>query len=817
MQDLRDAFRSLRATPIVTAVAILSLGLGIGANTAIFSILDSLLLKSLPVGDPHELALLTAGERSSWTNPQWDQVKRHSHLFDGAFVYSTTRFNLAQGGQSEMVEGLWASGRYFEVLGVEPVLGRTFSDADDRRGGGPDGPVAVISYGFWQRRFSGAADVIGRSLVVERVPYTIIGVTPPGFFGVEVGYTFDVAIPLGTEPLVRGKDSVLDGRSNWWLRLMVRRKDGQSLEAAQAAIQGIQSQIREATMPTDWPPDDRPRYLAEPFTLSDATAGTSRLRDRYQRPLTTMMGVVGLVLLIACANIANLLLARATARRHELSVRLALGASRLRLVRQLLSESLLLSICGGLLGLVFAQWGSRLLVDHLTASTVSIVLPLELDWRVLTFTSIVAVATALLFGTAPAVRASRVAPYEAFKAHGRGLEGDRRFGLGNLLVVVQVALSLVLVVGAGLLMRTLSTLSNLELGFERDPVLLVTISGRSLEPQQRAAVFETIRQAVVTVPGIDAAALSIVTPVSGSAWTRLFEFPGKPDLPERERGINVNYVTPDFFRTYGTRLIAGRDFTLADRVGTRPVAIVNEAFARKYFGGENPIGRHVREASLPGRPGVAREIVGYVQDAVYRSLREPLSPTIYFAIHQRTDPSAGINLSVRSAAGAPASLIKPLAAAIGRVNGQVAFSFRPLAEQVNGTLSQERLVAMLSGFFGGLALLLAGLGLYGVTSYAVSRRRAELGIRMALGAAPGSVVRLVLQRVGLLVSLGGIIGAVGAFYASTLISTLLYGLDARDPVTFAAAAVVLATIGALAGWIPARRASRIDPALVLRA
>jgi predicted permease len=817
MHDLRDAFRALRSTPIVTTVAVLSLALGIGANTAIFSILNSLLLKSLPVSDPQELSLVSIGPaRTSWTNPQWEQIRSREELFDGGFVFSNTRFNLAQGGRSEMVDGLWASGRFFEVLGVQPVLGRTFTASDDRRGGGPDGPVAVISYSFWQRRFAGAADVVGRSLTVERVPYTIVGVTPPGFRGVEVGAAFDVAIPLGTEPLIRGKESSLDRRSTWWLRLVVRRKDGQSVEALQEAFRGMQPQVREATLPQNWRPEDRKTYLAEPFTLTDATTGTSRLRDRYQRPLTTMMVVVGLVLLIACANIANLLLARAAARRHEISVRLALGASRGRLMRQLLSESLLLSGLGAALGFLFAQWGSRLLVRQLSTSTSNVVLDLGIDLPVLGFTTVVAVATALLFGMAPAFRASRVQPNEALKEQGRSVSADRRFGLGNVLVVAQVALSLVLVVGAGLFVRTMTTLATLDLGFEGDPVLLVNVNAQALEADRRGDLYDQMWQRASTASGVESAALSVVTPVSGSTWSNLFEFPDNPDLPERERIVNVNIVTPDFFKTYDTRLLAGRDFSTSDDLGAPPVAVVNEAFARKYFNGESPIGRRVRDASFPDRPSVTREIVGYVEDSVYRSLREPLSPTIYFSLKQRAEVPTGINLSVRAAAGSSALLIRPVADAIGTVNRDLAFNFRPLAEQVNASLIQERLLAMLSGFFGLLALLLAGLGLYGVTSYAVNRRRTELGIRMALGAAPGGVVSLVLKRVGLLVALGVGIGSCVALYASTFVSTLLYGLEPTDPLTFVGAALVLAAFGALAGWIPARRASRIDPATVLR-
>jgi putative ABC transport system permease protein len=827
MQDLRDAFRGLRAAPIVSAVAVLSLALGIGANSAIFSILNSLLLRELPVRRPHQLTLIgTSAGSTSWTNPIWEQLRSRQDLFGGATAWSSSRFNLSQGGETEFVEGVWASGTYFDVLGVSPLLGRTFTARDDERGGGPDGAVAVISYGFWQRRFAGAADAVGRSIIVERVPFTIVGVTPPSFFGAEVGRSFDVAIPLGTEPLVRGKESALDRRSTWWLSLMVRLKDGQSLDSATAALRGIQPQMREATMPEHYRPQDQASYLKEPFVLSAAATGQSRLRTRYERPLTLIMAVVGLVLLIACANIANLLLARAAARRHEISVRLALGASRLRLVRLLLSESLLLSGLGAALGLVFAHWGSRLLVRQLSSSTNTVFLDLSLDWRVLAFTTGIAVATALLFGMAPALRAARVQPNESLKEQGRSNSTDRRFSAGNVLVVAQVALSLVLIVAAGLFMRTFTTLENLDLGFDREGALVVNVNAQPLrlDPRARLPLLERIREAAGTAPGVQHAALSVVTPVSGSTWNNLFEFSHPPDLPERERIANVNHVSPGFFAALRTRIIAGRDFTEADRDGAPRVVIVNESFARKYFGGQNPVGRTFGQPGLGEDTRKTFEIVGYVQDATYRSLREPFSPTVYYPLLQGDGAPSSVSVTVRAAGGSPALLIRPLAAALGAVHKDLALTFRPLEEQVDASLIQERLVAMLSGFFGALALLLAGLGLYGVTSYAVSRRRSELGIRLALGAAPGGVVRIVLQRVALLVTCGLVAGLAlvasfilfGERFGKQSVASLLYGIELRDPLTFAAAAVVLTLIGGLAGWIPARRASRIDPAMVLR-
>ena len=821
MSDIRDAIRALKATPIVTIVAVLSLALGIGANTAIFSILDSLLLRTLPVKAPQQLHILGLDRttRTSWTNPLWEQVRDRQEMFEGALTWSSTRFNLAPGGQTEFVDGIWASGRYFSVLGVQAILGRTFTDADDKRGGGPDGPVAVISYDFWQRRFDGAADVVGRSLTVERVPFTIVGVAPPGFFGVDVGRTFDVAIPIGTEPLIRGKESSLDRRSNWWLSVMIRLRDGQTLEAGETALRGVQAQIREATMPPDWRAEDKARYIIEPFSLVPAATGGSGLRLRYRRPLTTIMVVVSLVLLIACANIANLLLARATARRHEFSVRAALGASRTRIMRQLLAESLLLSGFGAVVGLLFAQWGGQLLVRQLSTATNNVFLDISLDWRVLGFTAAVAIVTAVLFGTAPAFRAARVQPNDALKAQGRAVVGDGRFNLGNILVVAQVALSLILIVAAGLFVRTFSSLANLPIGFDRDPILVASINAQraQLDPEQRPEFFRRVLEATAEVPGIASAALSAVTPVSGSTWNNRIELPGGPDLPETERLTYINLLSPGWFRTYGTAMIAGRDFSNADGAGSAPVAIVNETFARKFAWGKNPIGVRIRQPGYGIRPNVDREIVGYVKDAVYRSLREPVPPTMYIPYGQQLEgmPSS-MSLSVRAAGGTPVLLTRPLAAALSSVNGDIAITFRPLGDQVNAALTQERIVAMLSGFFGALALLLAGLGLYGVTSYAVSRRRTELGIRMALGALPGGVIRLVLRRVAILVGLGIVVGGGVSLWAGRFVTPLIFGLQPRDPLTLAGAVVLLGAIGALAGWLPARRASRIDPARVLR-
>jgi putative ABC transport system permease protein len=697
---------------------------------------------------------------------------------------------------------------------VRAILGRTFTEQDDRPGGGRDGPVAVISYGFWQRRFGGAADAIGRSLIVERVPFTIVGVAPPEFFGVDVGRTFDVAVPIGTVTLIRGARA-LERRSVWWLRIMIRLKPGQSAETGTTLVRGLQPQIREATLPDDWHPAELEHFLSvrNAFRLEPAANGDSGLRERYRRPLMTIMVVVGLVLLIACANLANLLLARAAARRQELSLRIALGASRLRIMRQLLTESLLLSAAGALLGLALAHWGSRLLVSQLSTATNTVFLDLSLDWRILGFTAAVAVATAVLFGTAPALRGTRLQPQDALKAQGRAVIGDGPVGAGHTLVVLQVALSLVLLVGAGLFIRTFSSLVSLNPGFDSGRILIAAIELPSarIEPARRPALFRQLQEAAAALPGVSSAALSEVTPLGNSIWNNLIELPDRPAIPPSERLTYFNMLSAGWFQTYGTPMLAGRDFTSADTPGAPPVAIVNEAFAQRFTGGRNPIGTRVRQPH-----NVEREIVGYVRDAVSASLRDPVPPTLYIPYGQEAELNSSTSVSVRTTGGSPTLLIKPLAAALSQVHGDLIVTLRPLEDRVDAALTQERVVAALSAFFGALALLLAGLGLYGVTSYAVSRRRTEIGIRIALGAAPGGVVMLVLRRAALLIGMGIITGTAVSLWASRFVAPLLFGPHPRDPVTLAAAIVLLGTIGVLAGWLPARRASRIDPARVLR-
>lgn len=816
MQDLRDALRALRATPTLTAAAVLSLALGIGANTAIFSLVDGLLLRSLPVQAPERLAHLDDG---SWTNPVWEEIRARQHaIFDGAAAWSASRFDLSDGGIARFVDGLYVSGEFFDVLGVPAILGRTFTSADDARGGGPDGPVAVISHRYWQQQYGGAADAIGRSLTLNRVAFTIIGVTPPGFNGPNVGRAFDVAVPIAAYPLITRRADALDLRSFWWIEVLVRLKPGQTLEAATTALRGVQPQIREATMPADWREDERNQYLSQAFTLVPGARGASFLRDRYEQPLLTLMAVVGLVLLIACANVANLLLARATARRHELSIRVALGASRLRIARQLLTESLVLAASGAALGALLARWFSGLVVRQLSTTRSPVYLELGLDGRMLLFTAAVAAVTALLFGTLPALRAARAQPGDALKEQGRSLAGDRRRGFGSPLVVGQVALSLMLVVAAGLFVRTFQTLATRNLGFDSGPVLVVSLDAqRSGAPSEaRADVYVRATEAVQAVPGVARAAFSAVTPVSGMRWNNLFEFPHLPSLDRRDRSVNMNFVTPGFFETYGTPLVAGRDIATTDRAGTPPVAVVNQAFVAKYYKDLEPLGQRVVSPAGPEEPAEQITIVGVVGNAVYQSVKEEPPPTMYRPLVQHTRAPPFGSVSLRAASGSPALLTRSVADAIASVDRDLALVFQPLDVQVRSSLAQERTVALLSGVFGVLAVLLAGIGLYGITAYAVSRRRAEIGIRMALGADGGGVVRMILWRVVALVGLGVALGAAGSLWASRFVGSLLYGVEPGDPATLAGAALVLLVIGGVAGWVPARRAARIDPAEVLR-
>lgn len=535
-------------------------------------------------------------------------------------------------------------------------------------------------------------------------------------------------------------------------------------------------------------------------------------------PLETLLVVVGAVLLIACANLAHLLLARAATRRRELSVRLALGASRARLVRQLLAESALLAGAGAALGLIVAKWGSAILVQQLAGTGRGVTIDLSLDWRVLSFTIGVALATTVVFGTAPAFGVLRVSPSETLNAYGRGIAGDRRFAVRHALVIGQVALSLTLVVGSTLFLRTLTSLSRVDLGFTPAPLLVASIDARDRAPSrdQRLDLYEQLRESAATVPGVTGAATSVLVPMGNIRWnTKIEPVTGAPPPSKGDPAPWVNVVSPGWFSTFGLKLLSGRDFDARDVKGTPRVAVVTALFARRFFGSLDPIGREFR-SGIEGPPVSTYRVVGVVSDAVYRSLRKGLESAVYVPLAQLDDVPTSVVVTVRASSDSPETLTRGLSEAMGGVDRNLAFTIQPIVTQLRAAVLRERLVAMLSGFFGGLALLLAALGLYGVTSHSVSRRRAEIGVRMALGASATRVVALILRRLGWLICAGVAVGLLISWWASQFVAALLFGLGPRDPIAFGLAAVVLAVIGLIAGWLPARRASRIDPVRVLR-
>jgi len=808
--DVRYAGRALRASPGFAVVAILSLGLGIGANTAIFSLINAVVLRTLPVERPEELMQVTMGgkERGTvFTNPLWEAIRDRQDVFSGVFGYSGTEFNLTAGGEIRRATGVWVSGDYFSTLGVRPALGRLLVRADDVHG---CPPVAVLGYGFWQSEYGGSRAVIGKTISLDHRPHMIVGVADPSFFGVNVGESAQVYVPLCLRP-------ELDSRTMWYLRVVGRRKPGVTPQQVATRVAAIAPAVYEATVPERWGVAERAQYLTNGLSVVAAANGLSPIRRQYQRALMVLMAVVGLVLFVACANVANLLLARAAARGREMAIRLAIGAARRRLVRQLLTESVLLAALGAMAGIVFARWGTSLLIGLLSRGQLPVSLDVGLDGRVLAFTLGVAILTGLLFGLAPAWRATRIDPQAALKANGRGVaEGHSRFTIGKALVVGQIALSLVLVIGAGLLLGTFRNLVTLDPGFRRDGVLIVSVNLRNAGygSDRYGAVHSDLLARFRALPGVQAAAASVITPISGSSWNDFIRVDGFTPKSTDDALAYFNQVTDGFFAAMGTPLLAGRDFDARDRLGAVPVVIVNEALAKKFFHGTSPLGKYYRLVEHDNL-GVPIQIVGVVKDAKYEELREEALPAAYLPLSQDSARSPYANYVLRTA-GAPSSLGPSVKALVAEVNRAIALELTPLSQQVDASLARERLLATLSGFFGALALLLATIGLYGTLSYSVARRRNEIGVRIALGAGRERVMRLVLGEVARLVIIGVALGTLAAFFSTRVMTSFLFGLSPSDPATVIGSAAILAAVGLAAGALPAWRAARVDPIAALR-
>ncbi len=825
VRDLRHGIRLLRLDPAFAAVAILSLALGIGANTAIFQLLDAVRLRPLPVERPDELAdarvtdnpFGRTGNFSSrhpqLTYPIWERLREGQQAFSSVGAWSSGRLNASPGGEARPVEVLWVGGAFFETLGVRPALGRLISASDDRRGCTSAG--AVLSDSFWRREYGGRASALEGKITLNRHPFPIMGVTQPGFFGVEVGLDFDVAIPLCADAAVAAEASRLDRPDEWWLAVIGRRKPGWSIERTSAHLAALSPGTFTATLPPGYDAVDAKHYLAFKLGSRSLSSGVSDLRESYGNPLVLLLGISGLVLLIACANLANLLVARASARRREVAVRLALGASRARLVRQLLAESLLLASLGAACGAALAQAASRILVAFLSTQDARLFVALPLDLRTFGFATILAAATCLVFGLAPALQATRAAPIEAMKSGGRGIAGSpTRLVARRALVIAQVSLSLVLLVGALLFARTLRNLTTLDAGFRRDQILVVhaDLTPLGLPPKARVAYKQELLSRVRTVPGAPSAAMVRIVPASGEGWNENITIEG---TAVARKVANFNRVSPGYFAAMGTPLLAGRDFADRDTASALPVAVVTEAFSRKFLAGASSVGRTLIVARQGGSTDRRYEIVGLVKDTKYGDLREEFTPIVFLPAAQEEESESDLHLVIRTD-GSLSSLTAAVKRGVADVSPQIVLNFQSFESILRDGLLRERLMATLAGFFGLLAAALAMIGLYGVVSYMVVRRRNEIGVRMAMGANRRDILVMILREAGTLLAVGLAIGTILSLVAATSARALLFGLKPSDPLTLAIAVASLTAIAAIASLLPAQRAAKLDPMAALR-
>jgi putative ABC transport system permease protein len=839
IQDLGYAVRTFRRSPTFTLVAVLSLALGIGANTAIFSLIHALLLRSLPVHDPARLVavgdptrtggLSTGNVRNDLMSyPIYEGIRDQNQVFTAVFASGRAgRLNVglgASGGvggvggageEGETARGRLVSGNYFSVLGVHALRGRTFTEEEDRVPG--QSPVVVISHDYWKRRFAQEAGIIGRTITISRNPFTVIGVMPPGFFGDIVGTATDVWIPLSMQPQVLPGRNHLDRWDVSWLLLMGRLKPGASIEQARAEMNVLFRRILEEQTGSGISEDLLPSPDRMRVEVTSGAGGFSYLRQELAQPLFILMAMVALVLAVACANIANLLLERSMARQKEIAVRLALGAGRARLIRQLLTESVLLSGSGALLGLLFAFWASRSLLHLIGGSAAVAAIDLRPDLPILAFTASIAILTGVLFGLAPALRSTRVELAPTLKESARSVVGagtGGRWSLGKLLVVAQFALSLLLVMGAGLFMRTLRNLERLDLGYPREGLLLMNVDPVAAGYQE--ARLESFPRDLVehlrTVPGVRAVTFSDNGIFSGTESNTSVRIEGFPSPPEGDPSVNYDVVGAGYFTIVGIPILSGRDLGPRDGPGAPGVAVVNEAMVEQYFAGENPIGKHL---VLTGPPDVPYEIVGVSRNARDHDLRGPIPPRFYVSLLQSGDLGTDFNVEIRTAQ--PAAMVETIRKTMRAYDPNLSIrDLDVLTTLIDETIVNERTIARLAAVFGLLALLLAAIGLYGVISYTIARRINEIGIRMALGARRPAVLWMVLRET-LLLALAGIALGVPAVLGSTnAVASRLFGLSASDPATLALAIGILLAVAVCAGLIPGSRATRVNPVQALR-
>jgi len=813
IQDLSYALRGMRRSPGFTITAVLSLALGIGANTAIFSLIDAVLLRWLPVHDPRALTQLiiqrpAAEPLESFSFPLVQALADHREIFASLCGFSGYRFAVRQGDSVESTSGASVSGGYYTTLGLQPAAGRLLMESDDLPGAVP---VAVISDGYWQRKFGRSPEAVGRQIVIERKLVAIVGVSPAGFNGANVGEAADITLTLSVLPQIRpDREYELEAGARW-LRILARLQPGSARERANARLAAIWRSLGDLAIPKGMPGDVRRRMEQSTLEAIPGGTGWTDLRRQFRRPLLVLMAVVGLLLLIACANVANLLLARAAVRQREIAVRLAIGASRARIVRQLLTEGLLLSLLGALGGVLLAWAGSRVLVNPLSSGQLrGIVLDVRPDWLVLAFTAATACATGMLFGLAPTFRGTAAGPAAAMRE--RIAIGRSR--LAPLLVTAQVSLALLLLIAGGLFMRTLWNLHRVDAGFRGDGVLVANADGgrEGYRGAILAAFYEGLQQKVERLPGMHSVSYSLITPLAGGGISQDIAVNGRPVSEEQ---THFNWVSRRYFETLGTPVAIGREFTVRDTASSPRVAIVNRTFARRYLPAGSELGQRLTVGS---QHAVEFEIVGVVTDSIYETLREAAPPTVYCPVSQRAGvltAAYGVTFEAH-ATGSMAQAAESLRATLQPVLPGSPVEVHALNEQMDRALVRERLMASLASCFGVLGLVLAAVGLYGLLTYAVARRTNEIGIRLALGAKRRDVLWMVIRHVLILLFMGVAIGLPAAWGASRFVSSMLFGVKGADLLTIGATLLTLTAAGLAAGFLPAWRASRVDPMVTLR-